>query len=331
MITLQKTSTLRLVKESKRWWDDLMTALLHGNRLVRAQTERTNKSIFGWLRIDRISEEAPASSFLNPVSKKELGCEGWSDDRYITKWCDGDKQTIVRRIFFTFFPYAAIPDYQYSKASVKAAVNETSARAGRLRHKNTTVYGMMKLAPQTTPENVQGEPTRQYSELTSVISTLGHTMRNVQENLASIAAASSHGSPQDTKDTQTMDLHKRVQEQDAHALVQKTVLDTQLKALEREQALVQECQNRERLEMKAQLIREQRLNDDARATAQYIAAETMRQNFLLQMMQLPNFAAVSSKLSPASRITFDDGAMDPILRRHVDHLRPVPPGRLNCW
>ena len=117
---------------------------------------------------------------------------------------------------------------------------------------------------------------------------------------------------------QEMSLHKRALEQDAHALViQKTALDTQQKALEREQTLLQDslerertemakqlrqaCEERERLEalLSTQLHREQRLNDDVRVHAQYIATETMRQNFFMQLevLQHTNFSSVASNTS----------------------------------
>ena len=114
-----------------------------------------------------------------------------------------------------------------------------------------------------------------------------------------------------------MAVHKRALEQD-HALAlvaQKMAMETQKKALEREQTLLQVSQDRERLEManqlrqatqererlgtflSAQLQREQKLNDDVRAHAQYIAVETMRQNFFMQMLQHANFSSVASNTS----------------------------------
>ena len=38
--------------------------------------------------------------------------------------------------------------------------------------------------------------------------------------------------------------------------------------------------------------REQKVNDDARANAQYVAVETMKQNFFLELLRNPNFSSL---------------------------------------
>ena len=191
--TYRKTATLRLVKKSGRWWRTLENALRNGNRLVRVQTNRANNTIFGWAKVVSISEPASVLSFLNPLSKKDLGCEGWTDDRYITEWCDGDRETIVRRIDFTYLPYAVIPDFQYTNENVARAVEEQ--RAGRLRHKETSLYGKLKLAMKTTPPlyeslRFNGVGSGQFQgeqDLAPRIDSLDHTKRRRTQQTSVVA------------------------------------------------------------------------------------------------------------------------------------------------
>ena len=330
--TKQKTATLRLVKKSEIWWRTIENALRNGNGVVRAQTDRANITIFGWARVISISAPAEVLSFLNPSSKIELGCEGWTDDRYITEWCDGDCEAIVRRIDFTFVPYADIPDYQYTKDNVAKAVDKT--KGDRLRHKDSTLYGRLKFAKKTDPPPVQSHPSagsgrsRHEMDLAPRMDILDHTIRLLQGTVGSLA-----GSAQETKEHQVMGIHKRALEQavDVHTRLHEKdglALVAQQKALEREQALLQASQERERHEMtqhilqarqerdrietmlKAQLHREQqvndaqlrreqqlndreqKVNDDARANAQYVAVETMKQNFFLELLRNPNFSSL---------------------------------------
>ena len=172
--TNRKTATLRLVKTSGRWWSTLDNALRNGNRLVRVQTNRANNTIFGWAKVVSISEPASVLSFLNPLSKKDLGCEGWTDDRYITEWCDGDRETIVRRIDFTYLPYAVIPDFQYTNENVATAVEERNST--RLRHKEASLHGQLKLAVKTAPPRCEesGQGQREPNQVPR-IDSLDHT------------------------------------------------------------------------------------------------------------------------------------------------------------
>ena len=91
MKDMTKIATLRVVKENgeRKWWNSLEKAFSSSTRLVRAQTDRAHKTIFGGCRINSLSAAAPISTFLNPLSKKEFGCEGWSNQKYIDRWCNG--------------------------------------------------------------------------------------------------------------------------------------------------------------------------------------------------------------------------------------------------
>ena len=317
--TAQKTSTLRRVKESKRWWETLDKALLHGNRLVRAQSNRAYNSIFGWLRIDFISESGTVTSFLNPISKKELGCDGWSDDEYITKWCDGERDTIVKRIYFTFIPYTAIPDYQYTKLDVKAAIDACAARTNtRLRGRNDFVHVNMQMSEEPGSISVDGPATHLGSapEVEDLVRRLDKSVSVLQSSVLNRNDISQLRQDDRVKDDQIISLQRRVIEQESRALdAQRLTLETQQKAFERDQAalvnqhkafkreqtMLQESLLRERTESKAALMREQQLNDNNRTNAQakenlqlFLAVEASRQKFFMEMMQNTNFSALLS-------------------------------------
>ena len=237
-------------------------------------------------------------SFLNPVSKKELGCEGWSDDRYITEWCDGERNTIVRRIYFTFIQYADIPDYLYSKLDFKAAIDDRATKV-RVRHKEDSVPGQLKFGknPETSPINVPREHPESVSQVPALVSSLEHTLRSLE---ASVVTRNSSPPGPDAKDAEILALQKRVLQQESLALeAQKQALRTQQQTFEREQALVQEGLQRERTSAREALLREQQLNDNVRANAQakenmqqYLAIEASRQKFLMELMQNSNFASL---------------------------------------
>ena len=319
--TVQKTSTLRIVKESKKWWETLENALLYGNRLVRAQSNRANNTIFGWLRIDSISESGTVLSFLNPMSKKELGCDGWSNDEYIAKWCDGERDMIVRRIYFTYIPYADIPDYQYTKLDVKAAIDDCAARTTqRLRTKGDSVNGQMQMAeePGNTTYDVPGGQTESVSQVAALVRRLDDTVSALQSKSVLGRNDVTQGRHDDrAKDEHILTLQQRIIDQTSHALDaqrqaletqqkaferEQSALETQRKAFEREQAKVQEGLVRERTEAKAALMREQQLNDNNRASQQYLAVEASRQKFFMDMMQSTHFAALLNTTSLQSGI-----------------------------
>ena len=299
------------------FWDTLEKALVSGNRLVRAQSNYAYCTIFGWLLVDSISESDYVESFLNPVSKKELGCDGWSDEKYIKEWCGGERDTIVRRIRFTYIPYANIPDYQYSYASVKTAVDQTSKT--RIRHHLESIPGQLKFAVdlQYPPFHVNKSnfpnagDSKIESAVESLISSIDTSLRALQKSATDTRTKSLTEPSHDTvtKDKLIMDLQKRILEQElgAHKMVlemkqkeldaQTKALDKQQKELEREQAQVQDSLLRERNER----IREQKFIDEVRANAlakdnmqQCLAVEASRQEFFLKLMNNSHFASLSN-------------------------------------
>ena len=131
--THTKTSTLRLVKESRKWWDQLNFVFSSPERLVRAQTGCAHETIFGGCRINSLSAPAPISTFLNPLANKQLGCEGWTNQKYIDIWCGGDASAEARRIDFTYIPYSSLSDYEVSARQVSEAIANTPQT--RIRHR----------------------------------------------------------------------------------------------------------------------------------------------------------------------------------------------------
>ena len=134
-----KTATLRAVTEKLGWWSQLQDAV-EKYGIVRAQTGRSHTTIFGWLKIVSISEAGLVITFLNPVSKTELGCEGWEDDEYINRWCGGEHNTTVRRIDFLFIPYYRISDFHVTMPSVKTFVESISISDVRSRAKHNVGF-----------------------------------------------------------------------------------------------------------------------------------------------------------------------------------------------
>ena len=308
--TVQKTSTLRIVKESKTWWELLENELLYGNRVVRAQSNRAYNTIFGWVRIDAISEAGTVLSFLNSISKKELGCDGWSDEKYIARWCDGERDTIVRRIYFTYIPYADIPDYQYTKLDIKAAIDECAAKTThRLRPKPDSVHGKMQMAeePDSTTCNVTAGQADSVSQLAGLVRQFDDKISALQSQTSGRNDVTQVRQDDRDKDERILTLQQRIIDQESHALNaqrqaleiqqkafqrEQAALETQHKAFEREQVLVQEGLLRERTEAKAALKREQQLNDNRENLQQHLAVEASRQKFFMELMQSTHFAAL---------------------------------------
>ena len=73
--------------------------------------------MFGWLEITGISDAAPVNTFLDARTKRDCGCEGWSDKNYVDRWCDGDLSKLVRKIDFI---YHSIDSYSASDYAIAA-------------------------------------------------------------------------------------------------------------------------------------------------------------------------------------------------------------------
>ena len=106
--------------------------------------------MFGWLKISCVSQAASVSTFLNDKSKKELGCDGWSNETYVRTWCGGE-DVIVRKIDFEFFAYGDISDYSVATARIKEAINPnpTSKSASRVRSRGGATLELQDAKPLT--------------------------------------------------------------------------------------------------------------------------------------------------------------------------------------
>lgn len=70
---------------------------------------------------------------MNSLANKQLGCEGWTNQKYIDIWCGGDASAEARRIDFTYIPYSSLSDYEVSARQVSEAIANTPQT--RIRHR----------------------------------------------------------------------------------------------------------------------------------------------------------------------------------------------------
>ena len=147
VVSREKTSTLRVVTETS-WWSRLEGAIRAGGGVVKANTARKRSDMFGWLKIWSVSQPGSVSTFLNDNSKKELGCEGWSNEKYLRTWCGGE-DVIVRKIDFEFFAYGDISDYSVPLMRIKEAINKSpSSRTGsRVRPRGNSTLELKDAKP----------------------------------------------------------------------------------------------------------------------------------------------------------------------------------------
>jgi hypothetical protein len=88
------------------WKDKTTTALQRtiGKELVRAQTNWAADSLFGYLSINKMDGPLPIGNVLTPDIIAACGCKGWSKEKYIKRWAEGNKTLMVNVITFTYFP-----------------------------------------------------------------------------------------------------------------------------------------------------------------------------------------------------------------------------------
>ena len=172
-----------------------------------------------------------------------------------------DRET---HLFHIYIPYAAIPDYQYTKLDVKAAIDDCAARTTqRLRTKGDSVNGQMQMAeePGNTTYDVPGEQTESVSQVAALVRRLDDTVSALQSKSVLGRNDVTQGHHDDrAKDEHILTLQQRIIDQTSHALdVQRQALETQQKAFEREQSALEtqrKAFEREQAKVQEGLVRE---------------------------------------------------------------------------
>ena len=339
MREMTKIATLRVVKENgeRKWWNSLEKAFSSSTRLVRAQTDRAHKTIFGGCRINSLSTAAPISTFLNPLSKKEFGCEGWSNQKYIDRWCNGDESVNVRRIDFTFLHYVDLSDHEVSPKQLGEVIAKTPI--SRIRHRTGSAGEILKLSVPVPTMQKHGTE-RPSSALKPYVShvppfPLDPPQAVVMHSQDTTAAYDRFTKLQDDERERNSKLQederKRIaklqederersakQQEDERGRITKLHADELERTANRQAShdhekaeiikLLNEAQQQLKDQNKVQLLREQSLMDDVRRE-QRANKQAKRENkekakqrdFVLAVMQSTNFASLSTHptLEPA--------------------------------
>ena len=332
MREMTKIATLRVVKENgeRKWWNSLEKAFSSSTRLVRAQTDRAHKTIFGGCRINSLSAAAPISTFLNPLSKKEFGCEGWSNQKYIARWCNGDESVNVRRIDFTFLHYVDLSDHEVSPKQLGEVIAKTPI--SRIRHRTGSAGEILKLSVPVPTMQKHGTD-RPSSSLKPYVShvdpfPLDPPQAVVMHSQDTAAVYDRFTKLQDDERERNSKLQederKRIaklqederdrsakQQEDERGRITKLHADELERTANRQAShdhekaeiikLLNEAQQQLKDQNKVQLLREQSLMDDVRRE-QRANKQAKRENkekakqrdFVLAMMQSTNFASLST-------------------------------------
>ena len=176
-----KVSTIRLITgRSRGHWDSLVGRLEKDKVVVRACKDRASDSMFGWLEISSISKEAAVTTFLNEKTITDCGCEGWSDKRYVDRWCGGDSSKLVWKIDFIYhiIDSYSVSDYAIATNKVKEV---TENYCGSLKPRKDTFWKLStKLPPADDCHIDESEPVG-LDDYRGETTTSGRTVRTSNE------------------------------------------------------------------------------------------------------------------------------------------------------